>query len=97
MIDRAQVEHVARLARLALDESEKDEMARELSGVLEHIEKISELDLADVPPTSHVVDVTTPMRADEPTACLTREQALDQAPATQDGGFLVPSPGAAPA
>ena len=59
MIDRAQVEHVARLARLALDESEKDEMARELSGVLEHIEKISELDLADVPPTSHVVDVTT--------------------------------------
>jgi aspartyl-tRNA(Asn)/glutamyl-tRNA(Gln) amidotransferase subunit C len=97
MIDRAQVEHVARLARLALDESEKDGMARELSGVLEHIEKISELDLSDVPPTSHVVDVTTPLRDDEPGPCLTREQALDQAPATQDGGFLVPSPGAAPA
>ena len=64
MIDRAQVEHVARLARLALDEAEKDRMAHELSGVLEHIEKISELDLADVPPTSHVVDVTTPLRAD---------------------------------
>jgi aspartyl-tRNA(Asn)/glutamyl-tRNA(Gln) amidotransferase subunit C len=96
MIDRAQVEHVARLARLALDESEKDEMARELSGVLEHIEKISELDLAHVAPTSHVVDVTTPLRADEPQPCLTHEQALDQAPATQDGGFLVPSPGADP-
>jgi aspartyl-tRNA(Asn)/glutamyl-tRNA(Gln) amidotransferase subunit C len=97
MIDSAQVEHVARLARLALEESEKDEMARELSGVLEHIEKISELDLTGVPPTSHVVDVTTPLREDEPTPCLTREQALDQAPATQEGGFLVPSPGASPA
>jgi aspartyl-tRNA(Asn)/glutamyl-tRNA(Gln) amidotransferase subunit C len=97
MIDRAQVEHVARLARLALDEAEKDRMAHELSAVLEHIEKISELDLADVPPTSHVVDVTTPLRPDAEGPCLTREQALDQAPATQDGGFLVPSPGASPA
>jgi aspartyl-tRNA(Asn)/glutamyl-tRNA(Gln) amidotransferase subunit C len=97
MIDRAQVEHVARLARLALDDAEKDRMAVELSGVLEHIEKISELDLDEVPPTSHVVDVTTPLRADEEQPCLTQEQALAQAPATQDGGFLVPSPGAAPA
>jgi len=97
MIDRAQVEHVARLARLALDDAEKDRMAHELSGVLEHIEKISELDLDEVPPTSHVVDVTTPLRADAEQPCLTQEQALDQAPATQDGGFLVPSPGAAPA
>jgi aspartyl-tRNA(Asn)/glutamyl-tRNA(Gln) amidotransferase subunit C len=72
-------------------------MAAELSGVLEHIEKISELDLSGVQPTSHVVDVTTPLRADAPGPCLTREQALDQAPATQDGGFLVPSPGASPA
>ena len=97
MIDRAQVEHVARLARLALDDAEKDRMAHELSGVLEHIEKISELDLDEVPPTSHVVDVTTPLRSDEEQPCLEREQALDQAPATQEGGFLVPSPGAAPA
>ena len=97
MIDRAQVEHVARLARLALDDAEQDRMAHELSGVLEHIEKISELDLDEVPPTSHVVDVTTPLRADDERPCLTHEQALDQAPATQDGGFLVPSPGAAPA
>jgi aspartyl-tRNA(Asn)/glutamyl-tRNA(Gln) amidotransferase subunit C len=97
MIDRAQVEHVARLARLALDDAEKDRMAHELSGVLEHIEKISELDLDEVPPTSHVVDVTTPLRSDEEQPCLTQEQALDQAPATQESGFLVPSPGAAPA
>ena len=97
MIDRAQVEHVARLARLELSDEETDAMARELSAVLEHVEKISELDLADVSPTSHVVDVTAPLREDEPRPCLTPEQALEQAPAIQDGGFLVPSPGAAPA
>jgi aspartyl-tRNA(Asn)/glutamyl-tRNA(Gln) amidotransferase subunit C len=97
MIDRAQVEHVARLARLELSEEETDAMARELSGVLEHVEKISELDLDGVPPTSHVVDVTAPLREDEPQPCLPQEKALEQAPATQDDGFLVPSPGAAPA
>jgi aspartyl-tRNA(Asn)/glutamyl-tRNA(Gln) amidotransferase subunit C len=97
MIDREQVLHVARLARLELSDEEVGKISGELSNILEHIEKISELDLTDVPPTSHVVDVTTPLRGDEPTPCLTREQALDQAPATQDGGFLVPSPGASPA
>jgi aspartyl-tRNA(Asn)/glutamyl-tRNA(Gln) amidotransferase subunit C len=97
MIDRAQVEHVARLARLELSEAELDEMAQELSGVLGHIETISELDLDGVPPTSHVADVTTPLREDVPRPSLPREKALDQAPAVQDGGFLVPSPGASPA
>ena len=92
MIDRAQVEHVARLARLALDESEKDEMARELSGVLEHIEKISELDLDGVPPTSHVVDVPNALRPDVPRPSLPREVALQNAPAVDDDGFSVPSP-----
>ena len=57
MIDRDQVLHVARLARLRLDEGEIDRMARELSSVLDHIEKISELELDDVEPTSHVIDV----------------------------------------
>ena len=57
VISREQVLHVARLARLRLDEAEIDRMARELSSVLDHIEKISELDLEGVPPTSHVVDV----------------------------------------
>jgi aspartyl-tRNA(Asn)/glutamyl-tRNA(Gln) amidotransferase subunit C len=97
MIDRAQAQHVARLARLALSEAELDAMARELSDVLGHIDTISELDLVDVPPTAHVADVTAPLRVDEPRRCLTKEEALDQAPATQDGGFVVPSPGASPA
>ena len=58
MIERDEVLHVARLARLALSEEELEPMARELSAVLDHIAKISELDLDDVPPTSHVVEVT---------------------------------------
>jgi aspartyl-tRNA(Asn)/glutamyl-tRNA(Gln) amidotransferase subunit C len=92
MIDREQVLHVARLARLELSETEVSRMATELSDVLGHIEKIGELQLDDVPPTTHVVEVENALRADEARPCLPREVALANAPATQDGGFLVPSP-----
>jgi aspartyl-tRNA(Asn)/glutamyl-tRNA(Gln) amidotransferase subunit C len=92
VIDRDEVLHVARLARLALDEGEIEPMARELSAVLDHIAKIAELDLDDVPPTSHVVEVTGGLRADEPRPSLPRELALGQAPAVSGEGFLVPSP-----
>ena len=66
MIDREQVLHVARLARLELSDEEVTQIAGELSGILEHIEKIGELDLDGVPPTSHVVEVANALRADEP-------------------------------
>jgi aspartyl-tRNA(Asn)/glutamyl-tRNA(Gln) amidotransferase subunit C len=92
VIERDEVLHVARLARLALSEDEIEPMARELSAVLDHIAKISELDLADVPPTSHVVEVTGALRADEPRPCLPRELVLAQAPEVSGDGFLVPSP-----
>jgi aspartyl-tRNA(Asn)/glutamyl-tRNA(Gln) amidotransferase subunit C len=92
VIAREEVLHVARLARLALSEEELEPMARELSAVLDHIAKISELDLEDVPPTSHVVEVTGALRADEPRPCLPRDVVLSQAPAASDEGFLVPSP-----
>jgi len=92
MIDRDEVLHVARLARLALSEEEIEPMARELSGVLDHIAKIEEIDLDGVPPTSHVVEVTGRLRADEPCESLPREVALAQAPAVSGDGFLVPSP-----
>ena len=93
MIDRDQVLHVARLARLRLTEDEVGRMSSELSTILDHIEKIGELDLDDVPPTSHVIEVENAVRADEPRPSLPREVALEQAPAVEDGGFLVPSPG----
>jgi aspartyl-tRNA(Asn)/glutamyl-tRNA(Gln) amidotransferase subunit C len=92
VIAREEVLHVARLARLALSEQELEPMARELSAVLDHIAKMRELDLSDVPPTSHVVEVTGALRPDEPRPSLAREIALAQAPAVSDGGFLVPSP-----
>jgi aspartyl-tRNA(Asn)/glutamyl-tRNA(Gln) amidotransferase subunit C len=92
MIDREQVLHVAKLARLELTEDEVGRMATELSGVLGHIEKIGELSLDDVPPTSHVVAVDNALRPDEVRPSLPREVALANAPATQDDGFLVPSP-----
>jgi aspartyl-tRNA(Asn)/glutamyl-tRNA(Gln) amidotransferase subunit C len=92
MIDRDEVLHVARLARLRLNENEIEPMARELSAVLDHIAKIGELDLEGVPPTSHVVEVTGRLRADEPCESLPREVALARAPAVSGDGFLVPSP-----
>ncbi len=95
MLDRDEVLHVARLARLELSDDEVEQMAGELSKVLDHIEKIRELDLSGVPPTSHVVDVVNALREDEPRACLPVERALAQAPDPVAGGFGVPSPGAA--
>ena len=95
MLDRDQVLHVARLARLELTEDEVGRMAAELSKVLDHIEKIGELDLEGVPPTSHVVDVVNALRPDEPQPCLPREAVLAAAPEPLEEGFGVPSPGAA--
>ena len=93
MLDRAQVLHVARLARLELSEEEVERMAIELSHVLDHIEKIRELDLEGVPPTSHVIDVVNALRPDEPQPSLPAEVALAPAPEPLEGGFGVPSPG----
>jgi aspartyl-tRNA(Asn)/glutamyl-tRNA(Gln) amidotransferase subunit C len=93
MLDRAQVLHVARLARLELSEDEVQKMASELSKVLDHIEKIRELDLEGVPPTSHVVDVTDALRDDVPGPCLPAPVVLAAAPEPLEGGFGVPTPG----
>lgn len=94
MIDRAQVTHVARLARLELTDEEIDRMTRELSAVLDHVEKVTELDLDGVAPTSHVVDVVNALRPDEPRPSLSRDAALASAPDAAAEGFRVPSPGA---
>ena len=92
MIDREQVLHVARLARLRLSDEEVSTMAGELSGILGHIEKLSELDLDGVAPTTHVVDVGNALRADEPRPSLPLDDVLEQAPDTDGEGFRVPSP-----
>ena len=92
MIDRDQVLHVARLARLELSEAELEQMAGELSGILEHVDRISSLDLGDVEPTSHVVELENVLRTDEPWASLPRERALENAPDAADSAFRTPSP-----
>ena len=94
VIDRDQVLHVAKLARLELSDEEVEQMASELSGILEHVDRISELDLEGVEPTSHVVELENVLRADEPMPSLDRDAALSNAPDPADGAFRVPSPGA---
>lgn len=92
MIEREQVLHVARLARLRLSEAEVEKMAGELSGILEHVDRIGELDLDDVPPTSHVVELENVLRADQPRPSWPRDLVLEPAPDPADGAFRVPSP-----
>lgn len=92
MIDREQVLHVARLARLELSEADVERMAGELSGILEHVDRIAELELSGVEPTSHVIALENVMRADEPRPSLARDAALEAAPDPAQGAFRVPSP-----
>jgi aspartyl-tRNA(Asn)/glutamyl-tRNA(Gln) amidotransferase subunit C len=92
MIDRKQVLHVARLARLRLSDEEVERMASELSGILEHVDRIAELDLDDVEPTSHVVELENVLRPDVPRPSWPRDVVLEQAPDPADGAFRVPSP-----
>jgi aspartyl-tRNA(Asn)/glutamyl-tRNA(Gln) amidotransferase subunit C len=92
VIDREQVLHVAKLARLRLDDAEVETMAGELSGILGHVDRIADLDLEGVAPTSHVVQLENVLRADEPWESLPAEVALASAPEPFDGAFRAPSP-----
>ena len=90
-IDRATVDHVARLARLDLSDEERQRMTAELGKILEHAAKIQALDLDEVEPTSHAIPIRNVMRPDETTPSLTQEEALSSAPEVEDGRFKVPS------
>jgi len=89
VIDDATVRHVARLARLRLGPEEQARMREELSGILEHVERIQALDLDEVPPTTHVVELLNVVREDEPRECLSQEEALREAPEVIEGMFAV--------
>jgi aspartyl/glutamyl-tRNA(Asn/Gln) amidotransferase, C subunit len=92
MIEREQVEHVARLARLKLTDEEIERMASELSGILEHVERIAELDLDGVEPTTHVIALENVLRPDQPRPSWDRDEVLASAPDPASGAFRVPSP-----
>ena len=84
--------HVARLARLKLTDEEIERMAGELSGILDHVDRISELDLEGVEPTSHVIALENVLRPDEPRPSWSRDDVLERAPDPASGAFRVPSP-----
>jgi aspartyl-tRNA(Asn)/glutamyl-tRNA(Gln) amidotransferase subunit C len=92
-ISREDVLHVARLARLEIPENEVEHVQSQLSAILEAVGKVAELDLADVEPTSHPLDLVNAWAEDEPRPSLEREAALANAPDPVDGAFRVPSVG----
>jgi len=89
-ITMREVEQVARLARLALSDAEKERMRRELDGILSYIDKLRALDTEGVPPTSHAVPMTNVMREDEPVPSLPQEDMLANAPDRNGEFFRVP-------
>ena len=90
-ISREDVLHVARLARLEIPEGEIETVQAQLSAILEAVGKVGELDLSDVVPTSHPLDVVNVWAEDEPRPSLRREEALANAPDPVSGTFRVPA------
>ena len=84
------VEHVARLARLALTPEELERFRAQLGVILEAAERVREVAAEDVPPTSHPVPLKNVLREDEPEPTLSHEDALSNAPEEEDGRFKVP-------
>jgi aspartyl-tRNA(Asn)/glutamyl-tRNA(Gln) amidotransferase subunit C len=84
-----QVLHIARLARIGLDDSEVDHFAEQLSQVLEYFERLGEVDTTDVPPTAHTLALHNIWREDETGPCLDPQEALANAPRREDDLFRV--------
>ena len=89
-ITREEVLHVARLARLELSEEEVGRFQEQLSAILEAVSKVSELDLADVPPTSHPLDLVNVWDEDEPRDSLSIDDVFANAPERDGDLFRVP-------
>lgn len=89
-ISEDDVRHVAVLARLALTDEQVTTLTGELSSILGHIDELSKLDLTDVEPTAHPLEMTDSMRADEPRPGLSQADALRNAPEARDGAFVIP-------
>jgi aspartyl-tRNA(Asn)/glutamyl-tRNA(Gln) amidotransferase subunit C len=92
-ITREQVLHVASLARLEIPEGEIELVQEQLGAILEAVSKVSELELADIEPTSHPLDLVNVFGEDEPRPSLPREEALANAPDPAEGAFRVPAVG----
>ena len=89
-IEKEEIIHVGKLARLHLDEAAVELYERQLDDVLSYMETLNRLNTEDITPTSHVVSVTNVFRADTVTPSLSRETAQANAPEGEDGTFVVP-------
>ena len=89
-ITAEEVLHVAKLARLEIDPESVEMMADQLATILTYVEKLGEVETEDVPPTSHAIALTNAFRDDTVRDSLPQEKALDNAPAEEAGGFVVP-------
>jgi aspartyl-tRNA(Asn)/glutamyl-tRNA(Gln) amidotransferase subunit C len=89
-ITREEVLHVARLARLELSNEEVTRFQEQLSAILDAVSKVSELDLSDVPPTSHPLEIANAWAEDEPHVCLTPDEAFANAPDRDGDLFRTP-------
>ena len=89
-VSREQVERMARLARIRVSPGEADSLARELAAVLEYVALLDSLDTTGVEPTSTVIPLATPLRADEPAAPLAPELVVMNAPSADGSAFAVP-------
>lgn len=89
-ISKKDVLDTAELARLEFDEETLSKFTRQLGDILMHIEDLAELDTENVEPTSHVLELSTPLRKDEVSQTITAEQALRNAPGEESGFFTVP-------
>jgi len=89
-ITRDDVAHLARLARIAMTDDELDHLAQQLDVILGAVARVQEVAAADIPPTSHSLDLSNVYRPDELVPSLGAEAALDAAPAAEDGRFRVP-------
>ena len=86
-ITRDEVLHVARLARLELTDAEVEKFQGQLSAILEAVSKVAELDLSDVPPTAHPLEIANAWAEDEPHDCLPLEDVFANAP-DRDGDYF---------
>ena len=86
----AAVEKIAKLAKLKFSKDEKEKLTEELAQIIAYVEKLDELDLENVPPTSHVLDIKNVLRDDKVRPGLNQEEALINAPAKHGGFFSVP-------
>jgi aspartyl-tRNA(Asn)/glutamyl-tRNA(Gln) amidotransferase subunit C len=89
-ITREEVLHVAKLARLELTDEEVERLTEQLGAILEAVSKVSELDLSDVPPTSHPLALVNAWAEDEPRPSLPLDDVFANAPAREDDLFKVP-------